>query len=231
VQAVAWHVAALSLSGVPHASLITRNATTTPVPFKTLQQEIDELHDMLEEEFHENEDAVADVLEKANETEEVMEKASEHSEELLGDVEKGKVNISSKDNETLIGQMEDSEKASVEAKEEMKEFKQVASDKLVAMSDRAHAMMIKYRDLSEKAEATLIHAQQLEKNLTRAQDAMLVAKETLHSSMMQSQEASTILEDELAGRVEVETSPEPVRVAEQPSSAYLAAIVGILSLK
>jgi chromosome segregation ATPase len=212
--------------------LQAKNATTTPVPFKTLQEEIDELHDMLEKEFEENEEAVADVMEKANETEKVMEQASDHSEDLLGDVEKGKVDISSKDNETLIEQMEESEKASVEAKEEMREFKDVAHEKLVSMSERAHAMMIKYRDLSEKAEATLIHAQALEKNLTRAQDAMEVAKSTIHASVMQSQEAEGILEAELAGRVPVPSpEPEPVRVAEQPSSAFFAAVVGIAILQ
>merc|ERR1719482_2720353 len=116
---------------------------------------------------------------QANETEDMMEKAADTTKELVESVEDGKV--------------------TKDAEKEMAKFKELAEEKLNSMRSRAQKMMVQYRDLAEKAEGSIQHAERLQANLTRARSSMSVARETLHASMLQSQEAWDILSSELDG--------------------------------
>merc|ERR550537_790582 len=130
LQALAWYAAALSLAVRNRESSESTSpsiqANTTPVPFRSLQDDIDELHKMLEEQYKEDEEAVEDVLEKANETEETIEQAYNESDTLAESVEEGEMNISSKNNESITEELEESAKANKEAKKEMTDFKETA---------------------------------------------------------------------------------------------------------
>jgi DNA repair exonuclease SbcCD ATPase subunit len=211
LQALAWYAAALSFSARNRASLGQEPVPeSTPVPFRSLQDDIDELHEMLEEQFKKDEEAVDSVLEKANETEDTIEEAYNESDTLAEEVGEGDMNISSKNNESITEGLEDSAKANKAAKKEMGEFKETAHKKLLEMKERARSMMLKYRELAEESQEALDHARDLEKNLTAAHEVMTVAKETMHASILQSQEAYDMLAQELAGmRSTTTTTPAP----------------------
>jgi hypothetical protein len=208
LQALAWYAAALSFAARDRESLSESNAT--PVPFRTLQDDIDELHKMMEEQFAEDEEAVESVLKKANETEDTIEEAYNESDTLAESVEDGEMNISSKNNETITEELEDSAKANKAAKKEMTDFKETAHKKLFEMKERARSMMLKYRQLSEQSQEALDHARDLEKNLTASHEVMTVAKDTMRASILQSQEAYDMLVEELEGmRTTTTTTPVP----------------------
>merc|ERR1719321_121973 len=215
LQALAWYTAALSLSARHQQEPV---AASTPVPFDNLQDDIDALHEMLEKQFKEDEEAVDSELEKANETENAIEEAYNESDTLHDAVQEGDVNISSKNNESISEGLEDSAKASKEAKKEMKDFKETAQQKLIEMKGRAREMMLKYRKLAEESQEALDHARELEKNLTSARETMTVAKDTVHASIMQSQEAYDMLVQELEGM------PPTTTTTPMPSAAWAAGL-------
>jgi hypothetical protein len=216
LQALAWYAAALSLSARDRESLSLGN--TTPVPFRSLQDDIDELHKMLEDQFEEDEEAVESVLKKANETEETIEEAYNESDTLHDAVEGGEMNISSKNNESITEELEDTAKANKAAKKEMTDFKETAHKKLMEMKERARSMMLKYRELAEASAGALDHARDLEKNLTAAHEVMTVAKDTMRASILQSEEAYDMLSQELKGVRETTTTTTP-----EPSLAWVGA--------
>jgi DNA repair exonuclease SbcCD ATPase subunit len=226
LQALAWYAAALSFAVKNRDSLELTNATeappppttTTPVPFRSLQDDIDELYKMLEESQEEDEKAVEDVLEKANETEETIEEAYNETDTLHEEVEEGKVNVSSKNNETISEGLEDSAKANKAAKKEMQVFKETAHEKLLQMKERAREMMLKYRELAEASSGALDHARDLEKNLTSAHETMTVAKDTMRASILHSEEAYDMLVTELKGLTTTSTTQAP-----DPSMAWVGA--------
>merc|ERR1719389_1411543 len=211
LQALAWYAAALSFAVRNRESPESAPASpeSTPVPFRSLQDDIDELHKMLEEQFEEDEEAVEDVLKKANETEDTIEEAYNESDTLAESVEEGEVNVSSKNNETITEGLEESAKANKEAKKEMTDFKETAHKKLMEMKDRARSMMLKYRELAENSQEALDHARDLEKNLTAAHETMTVAKDTMRASILQSEEAYDMLVQELKGIRTTTTTPDP----------------------
>merc|ERR1719238_1003881 len=91
----------------------------------------------------------------------------------------------------------------------MTDFKETAHQKLYEMKERARAMMLKYRELAEQSQGALDHARNLEKNLTAAHEVMTVAKDTMHASILQSQEAYGMLVQELDGIRTMTTTPAP----------------------
>jgi chromosome segregation ATPase len=220
LQALAWYAAALSLAvrnrESPESTPLSPEANTTPVPFRSLQDDIDELQKMLAKQFEEDEEAVEDVLKKANDTEDTIEEAYNESDTLAESVEGGEMNISSKNNETITEGLEDSAKANKAAKKEMTDFKETASKKLTEMKDRARTMMLKYRELAEKSQGALDHARDLEKNLTSAHKTMTVAKDTMRASIIQSEEAYDLLVQELKGIQTTTSTPAP-----DPSFAWV----------
>jgi len=233
LQALALHAAAVALRPA-HLALAARQGKEEPGPAqvdaeqeeaaKTLQDEIDELHAMLKDQFSKDEDAVEDVMEQANETEDSMQKAAETSEELVEAAEDGNV---TKANKTIEKDLEKTEEHAQEAEKDMKKFKSLAHEKLHSMKERARKMMIKYRDLAGKAELALRHAEDLEHNLTRAHDSMDVARATLHASMLQSQEAYDLLGSELDGLHAAASAPVDQSV---PAAAYLTVGGALLAL-
>jgi DNA repair exonuclease SbcCD ATPase subunit len=210
LQALAWYAAGLSLQVRNRESPESvPTTTTTPVPFRSLQDDIDELHKMLEDQFEEDEKAVESVLEKANETEDTIEEAYNESDTLAEAVEEGEVNVSSKNNETITEGLEESAKANKAAKKEMADFKDTAHQKLKEMKERARMMMLKYRELAEQSQGALDHARDLEKNLTAAHETMTVAKDTMRASIIQSEEAYDMLVQELKGIRTTTTTAAP----------------------
>jgi len=231
LQALALHAAAVALRPSAHLALAAQKSKEDQAPAdaeqeeaaKTLQDEIDELHAMLKDQFSKDEDAVEDVMEQANETEDSMKKAAETSEEMVEAVEDGNV---TKANKTVEKELEKTEEHAQEAEKDMTKFKSLAHEKLHSMKERARKMMVKYRDLAGKAELALRHAEDLEHNLTRAHDSMNVARQTLHASMLQSQEAYDVLGLELDGLQNSVAAPsDPV-----PAAAYLTAGGALLAL-
>jgi chromosome segregation ATPase len=240
LQALAWYAAALSLTARQRELLAEEPAaSSTPVPFRSLQDEIDELSRMLEKQFEEDEDAVESVLKKANETEATVEEAYNESDALSESVTDGEVNISSKNIteleqniKTLTEELEKSAKANKNAKKEMADFKETAHERLTAMKERAKGNMEKYRELAEMSATSLDHARELEKNLTAAHEVMTVAKDTIRASSIQSKEAFELLEEELDGIRTTSSTPvpRPGTPGWDPSVAWVGAGMWVLVL-
>merc|ERR1719247_3864238 len=120
-------------------------------------------------------------MEQANETEDSMQKAAETSEDLVEAAEDG---VSKKDNKTITKDVAKTEEHAQEAEKDMEKFKDLAHQKLTNMRERSQKMMVKYRDLANKAELSLQHAEVLQANLSRSHNVMEVAMQTLHASML-----------------------------------------------